>query len=186
MPLATETPTSAQAAGPRYYRSFASYHIPFRPIDEMTYPETEGLAAYYVVFRDFAERVVRFTKIQVEQLRPGHEFYMALQPPASPGTMVYFAVTDQSERFPNRDDQIQYSDTLDRREYYTGIIEFDRTEAKVVRVKKQEVFTDEYEYWPSGQLRKRVTSRPGQPIVFESYDERGRLVKTERVVPNVE
>ena len=58
-------PPTTLITGPRYYRWFASYEIPFRPVDPVVFAETEGLPGYYAAYYDRAGRVVRFDKIQL-------------------------------------------------------------------------------------------------------------------------
>ena len=89
MATTTKPHTVARVTGPRYYRSFASYYIPYRPVDELDYAETAG-AAYSVAYHDASERIVRFTKVQL--VRPSKETVeVPLKGMGAPGAPVYFA-----------------------------------------------------------------------------------------------
>src|SRR4051794_17253743 len=78
-------------AGPRYYRSFVSYEVPFRPDGSLQFADTEGLRSFYVAYQDLAGGVVRFDKVRLVRLEgPSQEVELSKLEP--PGTAVYFQV----------------------------------------------------------------------------------------------
>jgi hypothetical protein len=54
------------AGGPYYYKSWASYFLPYRPVDEISRPDAEGLErqgfAYYIAFFDEQGLIKSFEK----------------------------------------------------------------------------------------------------------------------------
>ncbi len=167
---------------PRYYRSFAAYEIPFRPVEEVTFAGTERLRSYCHAYHDQAGRVVRFDKILLVWAEKEPRL-VALSTAEEPGTPVYLAVIpDPSGAEPKIGEQIAYGDTEDREEFFTGEVLPSGVECKVRRFRRDTVFTETYAYWPSGRLRSRVKSRQGQKPVVEDYDADGN--KIDEPLPN--
>lgn len=176
MTATTRPQATALVSGPRYFRSFAPYYIPFRPIDETTYANTAGLAAYAIAYFDSSGRVVRFTKVQL--VRPNAEnARMAVEGPTIPGSNVYFAANENNQMIGKR---IAYLDTADRTDYFAGTVDPAGRSAEVARVMKQEAFTELYTYWPTGRLRERWTHLPDKTTRNEYYDQKGNAI-TERI-----
>jgi hypothetical protein len=53
---------AAAIIGPRYYGSFATYHIPFRPIEPLTQAEAKSWEAYYVAYFNTDGKILSFAK----------------------------------------------------------------------------------------------------------------------------
>jgi hypothetical protein len=50
------------SGGPYYYSTFADYHIPFKPIDELTENKAKNRKVYYMAYFDDKGKIVTFTK----------------------------------------------------------------------------------------------------------------------------
>jgi hypothetical protein len=167
MTATTSAPIPALVTGPRYYRSFASYYIPFRPVDELTYAQTEG-AAYSVAYHDAEGRVVSFAKVQL--VRPSKdERLIPLAGGRAPGTRVYFA--------PDGTEPIGYADTADLPAYDVGTVGPSGLSVAVVRIEKRIALHDVYIYRSDGTLRERRTESGGRTAV-EVYDRTGARTET--------
>jgi hypothetical protein len=172
----TQDLPTALVTGPRYYRWFASYEIPFRPVDPVTFADTEGLYGYYAAYRDLAGRVIRFDKIRLERVSKE-----PWTPPSSlavePGVAVYFtAVPGPSggKRIPG--DRIEYLEIEAIDEFFAGSIDPSTRTGTIALLRREVAFTDTYTYWPNGRMRSRVKSGPNQQPVSEYYDTDGKQI----------
>jgi hypothetical protein len=171
--MTTSTPI-AVPTGPRYSRSFVSYEIPFRPDGPLEFADTEGLGSFYAAYHDSAGRVVRFDKylfVRGEK-KPREVKLRAAQPP---GATVYFEVVGDSESGePSVGKQIDYGATENLGEFFTGEVGPSGETCQAILLRKEILFSDAYEYWPTGSLKKRTTTRSGQTPSVASYDLEGR------------
>ena len=172
----TLDPLAALVTGPRYYRWFASYEIPFRPVDPVAFADTEGLYGYYAAYHDLAGRVVRFDNIQLVRVSK-EPWTPASSVVCKPGVAVYFtAVPGPSggKRIPG--DQIEYPEIEAFDEFFAGSIESSARTGTIALLRREDAFTDTYTYWPNGRMRSRVKSGPDQKSVSEYYDARGKQI----------
>lgn len=174
-----DSPTDL-VTGPTYYRSFASYEIPFRPVDPVPFAGTEGLRSFYVAYHDPAGRVVRFDKVQCVRASKDVQT-LPMSGDAAAGSAVYFAaVADPSSGAVRPGGMLGYGGTEDRGEFFAGVVGPTGNECTVTRMRRDVAFTDRYEYWPNGRLRSRVKSGPNQEPAGESYDDSGNRVSVTR------
>ncbi len=167
----------APPTGPRYYRSFASYEIPFRPIEPVAFADTEGLRSFYVAYHDRSGRVVRFDKLRLVRVEKEPRT-CALPTAREPGSAVYFAaVSNPSGGEPQLGGQLAYPETEAHDEFFAGVVGPSGKDCKVTRLRREVAFTDTYAYWPGGRLRSRVKSGPEQDAVGEYYDADGNKVE---------
>ena len=172
----TLDPPAALVTAPRYYRWFASYEIPFRPVDPVAFAETEGLRGYYVAYHDLAGRVVRFDKVRLVRVTK-EPWTPAPSVAVEPGVAVYFiAVPDPSGDKREPGDRIEYLETEEYDEFFAGEIESSTRAGTIARLRREVAFTDTYSYWPNGRMRSRVKSGPGQESVGEYYDADGNPI----------
>ena len=169
-------PPAVSITGPRYYRWFASYEIPFRPVDPVVFAETEGLAGYYAAYHDLAGRVARFDKVRL--VRVAKEPWTPAPSVAwKPGVAVYFtAVPDSSGEKREPGKQIAYAETEACDDFFVAMVEPSATAGTIARLRREIAFTDSYTYWPNGEMRTRSKTLHGQPSVHEQYDAAGTRI----------
>ncbi len=143
---------------PRYYRSFVSYQIPFRPSEPITFEESEGLVSYYIAHHDEAGRVVRFDKIQLVRAVKGTRA-CPLPTPIAPGAVVYFAATAGGPA----GDPLEYGETEGLDEIFAGEVGPDGMTVNATLLRRERAFSDAYDYWPDGALKRRTMTKLGQP-----------------------
>lgn len=168
------SPSAAPATGRQYYRSFASYEIPFRPVKPVSYAETEGLAGYYAAYRDPAGRVVRFDKIGLVRLSRETWIPSPLDPP---GSSFFIAVSGPGEAEYHPGTPIAYTETEKLDEFFVAVVESPGTPSTLVRLRREITFTDTYTYWPNGEMRSRVKGPANKPSVTEYYDTEGNRLE---------
>lgn len=175
MTTTTDSPV-APPAGPRYYRSFASYEIPFRPDDPVAFADTEGLRSFYVAYHDPAGRVVRFDKLRlVRAERVPREF--GLPTAEEPGSVIYFeAVHDPATRDLRLGERLPYRETEPLDEFFAAQVDPSGRACRATLFRKEIAFSDAYEYWPTGRLQKRTMTGPDRPKSVAHYDRDGRPV----------
>ena len=176
-------PSAAPAIGRRYYRWFASYEIPFRPVDPVTYTETEGLKGYYAAYHDPAGRVVRFDKIRLVRLAK-EPWTPPPSDPVDPGGMTFFASVPGpgDERKPGH--RIPYPETEASDEFFVGVAESPEAPGLLMRLRREIAFTDTYTYWPNGEMRSRGKSAPDKASVCEYYDADGNRLDKQAAISN--
>jgi hypothetical protein len=171
MSTTSEAPVGA-LHGPCYYRSFASYAIPFRPEGALEFADTEGLRSFYVVFYDPVGRVTRFDKRQLVRVDDEpREVQLATH--AEPGARLYFEpVQRRNARSVDVGNQCEYRDTEHLKDFFVGKVG-PSGQTDVVLFRRDVAFAEAYEYWPNGHLRKRVMTGPDQPPSVALYDQEG-------------
>ncbi len=117
--MITNTPVPARTA-PRYYRSFLSYEVPFRPEDPVEFADTEGLKSFYAAYFDEAGRVVRFDKLRLVRAdKKPRELPLPIAAP--PASTVYFEVVrDPAPSEPSPGKQLSYQETEPLNEFFAG------------------------------------------------------------------
>jgi hypothetical protein len=172
-------------AEPCYYRSFAAYEIPFRPVEPVTFAETEQLRAFCLAYHGQAGRVVRFDKILLVWAEKEPRL-LALPTHKEPGSAICFAVNpDPSGGEPKVGDEVEYVETEACDEFFAGEVLSLGMECKIRRFRREISFTEAYDYWPSGRLRSRVKCRAGEKPVAEYYDVNGNKL-SEQVLNGIE
>jgi hypothetical protein len=151
--------------GPRYYRSFASYKIPFEPDEPVEFADTAGLRSYYVAYHDAAGRVVRFEKVSlVRAEKEPREF--ALPAPEEPDATLYFRVVrDSASKEPCLGEQLDYRQTESLTEFFAGKVDAPGKTCRAGLFRRESAFTEAYDYWPNSRLRKRT--RVGSVVHFD-------------------
>jgi hypothetical protein len=173
---ATLDPPATAITGPCYYRWFASYEIPFRPVDPVAFADTEGLYGYYAAYHDLAGRVVRFDSIHLVRVTK-EPWTPAPSVACKPGVAVYFtAVPGPSGGQRELGEQIEYAETEQCGEFFAGSIDSSTRTGTFALLRREVAFTDTYTYWPNGRMRSRVKSGPDQKSVSEYYDARGKQI----------
>lgn len=165
---------SAQAAEPartQYFRSWASYRIPYQPTDPVAYADAEEAVALYAGAYDELGRLTRFTKY----LRSAVPLagVATLDAPAV-GTRAY----NRAERRPDgtlmAGEAISYRETESLRSFVRRSLRQGETAPTVELVTVTVAFEDVYEYWPNGRLKvRRSRTADGRERVV-TYDPSGR------------
>jgi hypothetical protein len=164
------------AINPRYFRSFASYELPYRPLDPVEFKGTAGLATYYRADFDEAGRVVCFDKILLERVSRGT---FKLPHAERPGLPVYYDAHRNSDDKAAPYKRIDYAETESQSEFIAGTVDDTGLVAHVSHLRRNTEFRDEYTYWPNGQLRRRTRNIPRSAVaVEEHYDADGRRIET--------
>ncbi len=172
--MTTPSKTSAPTTALRYFRSFLSYEIPFRPDDPITVADTEGLHTFYIAYYDPAGRLIRFDKLQLVRAGTG-PLTFTLPSPAKPGTMACFAVLgDPANNEPSIGDRLDFPATEALVQFFAGKVASDGLTGAATLFRKDIAFSDSYDYWPNGRLRKRVLTRTGHLPTIVVYDQDGR------------
>ena len=99
--------------------------------------------------------------------------------PAShvPGATLYFEVLrDPGTREANCGERLEYEKTANLDEFYVAKVDPSGLSCRAVLFRKERPFSDAYEYWPSGVLRKRTLTKPEQPPGVQYYDPEGHPV----------
>ncbi len=172
----TNNNAASVSAGPRYSRSFASYEVPFRPDEPIDFADTEGLKSFYASYHDQAGRVVRFDKVQLVRAdNAAQEFELPIAAP--PGAAVYFEVVRGPATPGLRlGARLDYPQTEHLTELYAGKVGPSGKTGQATLFRKEIAFSDTYDYWPTGHLRKRTMTGPDQPPSVTHYDREGRPV----------
>jgi hypothetical protein len=163
------------SASPQYYRSFRSYEIPFRPDEPIEFGETEGLRSFYVAHHDPCGRVVRFDKLRVVRLDPRRR-QVQLPGTEEPGATVYFRGEGDPARSTQIGERLKYSETEPLSHFFVGKVGPLGQTFQATLYCREIAFSDRYEYWPNGRLKKRTMSGPDMPESVAEYDEKGRPV----------
>lgn len=62
MSVACNNKAKHPPGGPYYFQGWDGYHIPFRPVKEITANQAKALKAYYVAYFDSDGKIISFTK----------------------------------------------------------------------------------------------------------------------------
>ncbi len=158
----------------KYFRSWASYEIPMRPVDPVTYEGSEELASYYVARYDEHGRLVQLTKIFREALLTrDHEMEMDF----ARGTRVYFEATPSAQ--PGQRISFAATEALDA--YFRGVVADPGRHVKLELIRRTVFFSDEYAYWPNGTLRHRIAQKRDGSRTETFFDESGRQMVPQAV-----
>jgi hypothetical protein len=173
MKASSETP-DMRKYGPRYFRSFASYKIPLRPDGPIEFAGTEGLKSFYIAYYDSAERLIQFDKIWVVRAEKEPR-EIPLAESAEPGETIYFEAIASEPPAVGR--PIRYADTESLDGFFAGIVDASGQMCQAIRYRKDLFFSDAYEYWPNGRMRKRIMNGGDKPQRVVEYDRDGKQVK---------
>ena len=146
-----------------------------RPVDPIDYGATESLNSFYLGCYGEDGRLARFVKYLVEREDFGeHRF----QEKETPNTTVYFeAVPANASEF-TVGKSIDYSGTKGQRSYFKGRVDNSGNRAHIERINRNIFFTDEYTYWPNGELKERVMTKEDGTVVRSRYDQTGREIES--------
>lgn len=155
-----------------YYRTFASYRIPFYPQGELLYRETQGLNSFYIGYHDASGRLLQFVKLLLERVSATPE---VLNFTGEPGLHLYFRAERNA---PNSGtvtigEQIAYEDTEASTEFFAGSVETSGAQATLFHLRKQQAFRDFYLYDRSGKLKERLLLRRDTRSSAWSFDKAG-------------
>jgi hypothetical protein len=154
----------------QYFKSWASYEIPMRPANPVSYSETEGLTTYYLGEYDEQANLVRFVKF----LREVRASERARVPVEGRNKTVYFDALPEGNRYrPGR--QLAYAETEGRPAYFTGS-PGGENRADVNLVMQTVFFDDEYSYWPNRQLKQRVMRKKDGTVLKWAFDRAGNEI----------
>jgi hypothetical protein len=162
----TNNTSNGLGNGPRYFRSFASYEIPFQPDEPVEkFAQTEGLKSFYRAFFDSENRVCRFDKLLMVRVeKEEHEIKLPVK--GSPGAAVYFEVVrDPQTRKSSVGKRLTYLQTEKLEEFYVAEVDSSGQKCRAVLFARETAFSDTYNYWPSGCLRTRTTTKKDSPPV---------------------
>ena len=166
-------PTSEERL--QYYKSWASYQIPMRPVDPIDFAQTEPLTSFYLATFDQSNRLKRFVKYLVERKSVGIRH---LQGRSAPNSVVYFAALPSSAASEvDMGKALVYQDTAGCSVYFRGVVDSTGDQADLQMVRRSIFFTDEYSYWPNGQLKERVMTKKDGTVVKTRFDEHGTVIK---------
>jgi hypothetical protein len=169
--------TNGLENGPRYFRSFVTYEIPFRPDEPVErFAETEGLKAFYRAYYDAEDRVHQFDKLLM--VRAEKEVCaIELSEKETPGSAVYFEVDrDPGTGESSVGKRLKYPETEPIAEFFAGEADSSGRVCQAVLFKREIAFSDTYEYWPTGRLRVRTTTKTEHSPQVAHYNEKGRRV----------
>jgi hypothetical protein len=168
--LTLSTPP-AQAVRTAYFRSFASYRIPFEPEDELSFAETEGLNSYYVARFDLNGRLVEFDKILLQKLESRATDVRKKND--SPMRVLFMAERRGGAVEVGR--EIAYAETEELAEFFMSEL---APHPKTLTLFRRELaLQDRYSYWPNGVLAQRVLHRMDQSVAVWSFDEKGERLE---------
>jgi len=159
----------------QYFKSWASYPIPMRPVDPIDFKETESLNAFYLAYYDDSSRLVRFVKYLVDREEIEEK---RLNNSLSANAFHYF------EAVPSRDNEykwapgraIEYCQVESLGRYIKATVSHSGAFAHLVLIVHHIVFTDDYSYWPNGKLRARVQTKQDGTTIRSSYNEAGNEI----------
>jgi len=156
--------TNGLENGPRYFRSFVSYEMPFRPDEPVEgFAETEGLKSFYRVYFAADDRVHQFDKLlMVRAEKEGRA--VELSEKEAPGSAVYFEVDrDRETGEVSVGKRLKYPETEHIVEFVAGQADSSGRVCQTVVFKREIAFSDTYDYWPTGRLRLRTTIKTKHP-----------------------
>jgi hypothetical protein len=160
----------------QYFKSWASYQIPMRPIDPIGYIDTESLTSFYLAEYDDRDELVRFTKY-LRKAAATKEMPPNDRRPA--GNFGYFsALPDDEGHFKPRA-EIYYGDTEGSSEYFRTYVAKADNVLKMELIRTTVFFMDEYAYWPNKHLKSRIMHKKDGTVIKVSYDETGNEVRRE-------
>jgi hypothetical protein len=177
------SPMRSDPTQTRYFRSFASYEIPFRPQDPLSFAQTEGLASFYKVYLDLAGRVVRFDKIRLVRM-PEQNIGLPYQ--ASPGQAVYFeSVRDSASEKVGVGQKTDYAQTELANEFFVGVVDQGGQTCSGRLIRKEIAFSDVYEYGASGRLRRRTLTGLDRMPTITNYDSKRGTTSTPLIIEEI-
>lgn len=158
--------------GLKYYRTFSSYRIPFKPQGELEYSETKGLKSFYIGYHDTNGCLIQFVKLLLERISTAS---VSLTRRGEPGQEVFFRV----QRGCNGEgtgvgDPIDYAATETSTEFFQGTLDASGTSAQLFLMRKEQVFRDFYLYEPSGRPKVRLLLRRNSGTSVWYFDEKGK------------
>lgn len=163
-------------ANEQYFKSWASYAIPMRPVHPISYEESEELSSYYLAVYDQQGNLTRFTKFVREALRTVD---LKADDDLTLGTRLYFEAT-RSGQIGQR---IDFSATKGLENYLSGVVATLDRNVELKLMSQTVFFEDEYKYWPNGSLKHRIAWKSDGSRTETFFDESGREI-VPQAVPN--
>lgn len=158
-----------------YYRSFKSYQIPFQPEQKVSFAGTAGLRSFYRCYRNRDGRILEFTKILLNCVDRREIDFTCHD---LPGSTVFFRVDrKRGKSAPGK--QIAFVETEDMTEFFEGEVSESGDHCRLTLFRKEQAFKDVYEYWPNGNLRKRMLTRMDKSNSVWPCDEEGNILEAE-------
>lgn len=154
----------------KYFKSWASYNIPMRPIDPIEYVATEPLKSFYLGEFDQSGRLIRFTKYLKEVQGTTR---VPLASSNSLDKARYLAAVKQDDEL-KPSAEITYEATEGVPHYFQVASHEPGNVAKLELIHMSVFFVDEYTYWTHNQLKTRTMKRKDGTVLRTSYDECGK------------
>ncbi|PZN86503.1 MAG: hypothetical protein DM484_00815 [Candidatus Methylumidiphilus alinenensis] len=143
-----------------------------RPVDPIEFKDTESLDAFYQAYYADNNQLVRFEKYLVEREEIDERQVINKLPS---GSIYYFEVIppkdDKSK--PTRGRVIDYPQVEFIGQYIKGTVSRSCTFMRLVLVRHQFTYADEYIYWSNGKLKTRIQTKQDGKTINSDYDESG-------------
>ena len=157
--------------GEQYFKSWASYHIPRRPVDPITYSATEPLESFYLAIYDASGKLAKFTKY-LREMDPAGRLSVEAKHPARKA--IYFQAVPDAHGNLRPGNELPYSETTGLSVYFKGITDSTGKSVELELVHVAIFFSDEYSYWPNGKLKDYVSRGEDGMVIRRSYDSSGK------------
>jgi hypothetical protein len=154
----------------RYFKSFQSYVIPFVPIDEIDFAETENLRVFYIGSYDEAGVLMRFAKYFRTATDITNDFQLTALRAA--GNRVYFE-SRQTLEGAEVGQVVDYVATRSLLEYFAGVVDETGRAGMCSLIRRTLMFEDSYAYWPNGKLQTRGSKSQDGTVTIRQYDQQG-------------
>ena len=154
----------------QYFKSWASYQIPMRPTQPLSYQETENLASYYLGYYSEDGRLVRFIKF-LRKPTPGGT--VQLEHSKATAGILYFSAEKHGQAEYSVGSPLNFEQTSSHAVYYKGIVKPNDNTVKLELIQTDVFFVDDYTYWPNGNLKSRTMQKQTGEIQHKDYDESG-------------
>lgn len=154
----------------QYFKSWASYQIPIRPTQPISYHETESLISYYLGDYDEGGQLVRFTKFLRKSTPDGAVPIKGGHPI---GGVLYFSAEPHGQMGYSVGDPLTFEKTANLTVYYKGNVKPGDQMAKLELIQTELFFVDDYSYWPNGHLKSRTMQKYTGEVQHKYYDEIG-------------
>lgn len=161
----------------QYFRSWASYHIPMRPVEPISYAETEPMETYYLAIYNNSGDLVRFTKYLRERGAAGR---VSLAAKRSPRSMIYLEATADASGHFGAGKELSYLQTKGVPAYFKGIVDDTGLSADIEFVRQIVFFTDQYSYWPNKKLKERVMHGDDGTVIRSFFDQSGTEIPQQK------
>ena len=151
----------------KYFKSWAGYSFPRRPVGPIGYADTEGLKSFYVAVYDENGSLIRFTKLLKYN---GRQLVLEPSHKADAGSTAYFrfVIGDDGRIIPG--EQLRYVDTEGMAAFLQGQAN-ESGQIQVLTVVTTAVFfEDRYVYDSNRNLKSRELRKEDGSTFQESFD----------------